>query len=149
MSRVVSIIDSVISWFLESRPSDGLSALRSSNIQTQKVPLRPDDTLSSEPPTEQTHRTVIRSVRFTPEEWATVKERAATVGLSPSRFLRQVALGTPFGRRVNAEAVIALNRAGVNLNNLVRRANRNGQPLIGGEVTGVLEELRETLRGLL
>lgn len=97
----------------------------------------------------ETHRTVIRSVRFTPEEWAAVKERADLVGLSPARYLRQVALGTPLGRRVNAEAVLALNRAGVNLNNLVRLAIRNGQPLVGGEVTSVLEELRETLRGLL
>jgi mobilization protein NikA len=102
-----------------------------------------------EPISSNIHRTEIRSVRFTPEEWATVKERATAVGLSPARYLRQVALGSPLGRRVNAEAVLALNRAGVNLNNLVRLAIRNGQPLVAADVTRVLDELRETLRGLL
>jgi hypothetical protein len=126
-----------------------------SNISiSQQAPLRPEESPTGEPhPAEpaavETHRTVIRSVRFNPEEWKTVRERAATVGLSPARYLRQVALGTPLGRRVNAEAVLALNRAGVNLNHLVRLAIRNGQPLISDEVTGVLDELRQTLRGLL
>jgi hypothetical protein len=95
------------------------------------------------------HRTVIRSARFTPEEWAAVRERAAAAGLSPSRFLRQVALGATLGRRVNAEAVLALNRAGVNLNHLVRLAIRSDQPLIAADVAGVLDELRERLRSLL
>lgn len=99
--------------------------------------------------TVEAHRTVIRSARFTPEEWATVRERAAAIGLSPSRYLRQVALGTALGRRINAEAVLALNRAGVNLNNLVRVAIRSDQPLLAAEVAGVLEELRERLQGLL
>ncbi len=112
------------------------------------IPI-PQEALPAGRTAAETHRTVIRSVRFTPEEWATVQERAATVGLSPSRYLRLVALGTPLGRRVNAEAVLALNRAGVNLNNLVRLAIRNGQSLIAADVTRVLEELRETLRGLL
>jgi hypothetical protein len=94
-------------------------------------------------------RTVIRSARFTPEEWAAVRERAASVGLSPSRFLRQAALGANLGRRVNAEAVLALNRAGVNLNNLVRLTIRSDQPLIAADVAGVLDELRERLRSLL
>jgi hypothetical protein len=95
------------------------------------------------------HRTVIRSARFTFEEWAAVQERAVAVALSPSRYLRHVALGAPLGRRINAEAVTALNRAGVNLNNLVRLAIRNGQPLVAADVEGVLEELRAALRGFL
>jgi hypothetical protein len=95
------------------------------------------------------HRTVIRSARFTVTEWAAVQERARIVGLSPSRYLRHVALGIPLGRRANAEAVVALNRVGVNLNNLVRLAIRSGQPLVAAEIADLLEQLRERLRCLL
>jgi hypothetical protein len=97
----------------------------------------------------QPHRTVIRSARFTPEEWATVQERAAGAGLSPSRFLRSVALGAPLGRRANAEAVLALNRVGVNLNNLIRLAIRTAQPFVAAEVAELLNQLRDRLRDLL
>ena len=92
------------------------------------------------------YRTVIRSARFTPEEWDAVQERAAAVGLSPSRFLRQVALGEPLGRRINQQAVAAFNRLGVNLNNLVRLAFRSGQPLLAAEATDLLKQLRERLQ---
>src|SRR3954451_21843248 len=95
------------------------------------------------------HRTVIRSARFTPEEWDAVRERASTAGLSPARFLRSVALGSPLGRRVNAEAVLALNRVGVNLNNLIRLATRTAQPFVAAEVTDLLNQLRNRLRELL
>lgn len=91
------------------------------------------------------YRTVIRSARFTPEEWTTVQERAAAVGLSPSRFLRQVALGAPLGR-INKEAVAAFNRLGVNLNNLVRLAFRSGQPVLAAEATDLLKQLNERLQ---
>jgi Mobilization protein NikA len=100
-------------------------------------------------PQNKAFRTIIRSARFTPEEWATVQQRAADVRLSPARFLRYVALGTPLGRRLNAEAVVALNRAGAVLNNCVRLAIRNDQPLLASEVREVLELLRERLRSLL
>lgn len=100
-------------------------------------------------PQNETFRTVIRSARFTPEEWAAVQQRAAEVRLSPARFLRYVALGTPLGRRLNAEVVVALNRAGVVLNNCVRIAIRNDQPLIASEVREVLDMLRERLRCFL
>jgi hypothetical protein len=101
------------------------------------------------PAAAQIFRTVIRSARFTPEEWEAVEERAAAVGLSPSRFLRQVALGTPLGRRINQQAVVALNRLGVNLNNLVRLALRSGQPLLAAEATDLLKQLRERLQNFL
>lgn len=95
------------------------------------------------------HRTVIRSARFTPQEWEAVQERAATAGLSPSRFLRSVALGSPLGRRVNADAVHALNRVGVNLNNLIRLATRTEQPSVVADATDLLNQLRDRLRELL
>jgi mobilization protein NikA len=95
------------------------------------------------------YRTVIRSTRFTPDEWTAVEERAEAARLSPARFLRYTALGTPLGRRVNSEAVIALNRLGVVLNNAVRVALRSGQPLLAAEIKGVLDQLREQLRVFL
>jgi hypothetical protein len=95
------------------------------------------------------NRTIIRSARFTPEEWEQVQARAAMAGLSPSRFLRSVALGTPLGRRVNTEAVIALNRVGVNLNNLVRLATRTAQPFVVAEINSILQLLKERMRDLL
>jgi hypothetical protein len=106
----------------------------------------PNSSAESETRGVQAHRTVIRSARFTAEEWAAVQERAAVVGLSPSRFLRSVALATPLSRRVNNEAVLALNRVGINLNNLIRLATRSGQPLVAAEAAAVLEQLHERLR---
>lgn len=100
-------------------------------------------------PQAQGHRTVIRSARFTPEEWEKVQVRAATAGLTPSRFLRSVALGSPLGRRANAEAIHALNRVGVNLNHLIRLATRTAQPFIAAEVSDLLSQLRDRLRELL
>lgn len=100
-------------------------------------------------PQAKTHRTVIRSARFTPDEWAAVRERAAAARLSPARYLRYVALGTPLGRHVNGEAVVALNRAGVVLNNLIRHAIRTGQPFIASNVREALDLLRERLRYFL
>ena len=97
-------------------------------------------------PQTKVYRTIIRSARFTPQEWAAVEERAAAVRLSPSRFLRFTALGTPLGRRVDAEAVVALNRLGVVLNNAVRVAIRTGQPLNAAEIKEALERLREKLQ---
>jgi mobilization protein NikA len=104
---------------------------------------------NSEQPQTRVHRTVIRSTRFTPDEWAAVEERAEAARLSPARFLRFTALGTPLGRRVNSEAVVALNRLGVVLNNAVRVALRSGQPLLAAEIKDVLDRLRERLRVFL
>jgi len=62
---------------------------------------------------------------------------------------RAVALGSPLGRRVNAEAVLALNRVGVNLNNLIRLATRTEQPSVVADATDLLNQLRDRLRELL
>jgi hypothetical protein len=50
---------------------------------------------------------------------------------------------------MNAEAVLGLNRVGVNLNNLIRLATRTAQPFVAAEVTGLLNQLRDRLRELL
>jgi hypothetical protein len=100
-------------------------------------------------PQEKTFRTIIRSSRFTPEEWATIEEYAAAVGLSPSRYMRQASLRTPFSRRLNHEVIVALNRIGVNLNNMIRLAIRSGQAFIAADAADVLARLRERLESLL
>lgn len=97
----------------------------------------------------QAFRTVIRSVRFTPEEWTTVEAHAAEVGLSPSRYMRHASLRTPFARRVNHDAIVALNRVGVNLNNMIRIAIRSGQAFIADEAADVLKRLRQSLESFL
>jgi hypothetical protein len=100
-------------------------------------------------PGSEAFRTVIRSSRYTPEEWEIVLQRAEAAGLSPSRFQRHATLGAPLGRRANREAVIALNRIGVNLNNLIRIAIRSGQPLLAAEAADLFKQIRETMESLL
>jgi hypothetical protein len=94
-------------------------------------------------------RTVIRSSRYTPKEWEIAQQRAAAAGLSPSRFMRHATLGVSLGRRANHGAVVALNRIGVNLNNMVRIALRSGQPFIAAEADEVFKLIRETIQSLL
>jgi hypothetical protein len=101
------------------------------------------------PPGTETFRTVIRSTRYTPEEWQIVQERADAAGLSPSRYMRHAALGTPLGRRANHHAIVALNRVGVNLNNMIRLAIRSGQPFIAAEAAELQELIRQRLEDLL
>ena len=141
------MLDRLIFRFLQSLyalPSGSVAI--EMNDESKKGPLSAD---GERPAATHNYRTVIRSARFTPEEWATVEERAAAVGLSPSRFLRHVALGTPLGRRINQQAVAALNRLGVNLNNLLRLALRSGQPLLAAEASDLLKQLRERLQNFL
>lgn len=74
-------------------------------------------------------KSIVRSVRFTPEEWAQVEAWAAEASVSPSRYVREATLqrrpqAKPRG--VRAEAVRELNRVGVNLNQLVRLVHRAG-----------------------
>jgi hypothetical protein len=108
-----------------------------------------DSSSGEERPGTEVFRTVIRSTRYTPEEWQTVQERAAAAGLSPSRYTRHASLGAPFGHRINHEAIVALNRVGVNLNNMIRLAIRSGQPFIAAEAAELQELIRQRLEDLL
>lgn len=81
-------------------------------------------------------KSIVRSVRFTPEEWAQVEAWAAEASVSPSRYVREATLkrrpqAKPRG--VRAEAVRELNRVGVNLNQLVRLVHRAGAQKGAGE----------------
>jgi hypothetical protein len=77
-------------------------------------------------------RTWFVALRLNDEEYRLIAEHSRTAGLSRGGYLRAVALGSPGPRArrsppVNAEllanAVAQLNRAGNNLNQLVRRIN--------------------------
>ena len=89
-------------------------------------------------------KSVVRSVRFSPEEWARVEAWAADAQVSPSRYVREATLRrrpSEKPRGVRAEAVRELNRVGGNLNQLVRlahqarqdrRAGKGTDPALGG-----------------
>ena len=69
-----------------------------------------------------TKRTAASLVRFTPEEFRAVTERARECGLPPARYLREVALGAiPKARRspANAELIRHLARIGTDLRQLI------------------------------
>ncbi len=91
-------------------------------------------------PTALPHHTRIVSIRFRPSEWEEVRERATLCGLSPSRYARQVLLGTvPRARpgAVERAAVHQLARIGNNLNQLTRHAH-SGLPVSRSELLDVL-----------
>jgi len=78
--------------------------------------------LSPEPPANLA-RTA--ATRFTPDQHAAVAERARDCCLSVSAYLRLLVLGgTPIARRSEVRsAIVAVNRVGTNLNQLVKLAN--------------------------
>lgn len=92
-------------------------------------------------PKKQLHdaRTVRFNLRFSLHEWSAVEARAATAGLSPTEFCRQAVLGCrieaapfpvpvapaphPAGAAAATAQIVALNRVGVNLNQIARNLN--------------------------
>lgn len=89
-------------------------------------------------------KSVVRSVRFSPKEWARVERWAVDARMAPSRYVREAALRRRPGSRprgVRAEAVTELNRACLDLARLVdlahqaktdRAAGRGADPALGG-----------------
>jgi hypothetical protein len=101
--------------------------------------------MDQEPDRSPDHRTVIKSVRFRPGEWAEVEARAAEARLSPARYLRLAALGARFGGRVDSEAVRQLARVGNNLNQIARTANATGRVELSRRVAEVLDQVAAAL----
>jgi methionine synthase I (cobalamin-dependent) len=100
---------------------------------------------------ERRQRGVPVSVRFLPDERATVEDRAREVGLSLASFLRAAVLGTPGPRArrsppVNAEALgratAALNKVGSNLNQIAHGLNAGGFSMTLQECFAALAEAR-------
>ena len=80
-------------------------------------------------------KSVVRSVRFSPEEWARVETWAAEAQVSPSRYVREATLRRrpqEKPRGVRAEAVRELAAVGRNLNQLVTLAHRARREQLAG-----------------
>ena len=78
-------------------------------------------------------RVAVVSIRLTTFERAGVEVKAARSGLTLSDYCRRAILGhrvtaSTEPQQVNTEALVELNRVGVNLNQIARAANR-GKPL--------------------
>jgi hypothetical protein len=96
-------------------------------------------------------------IAMTPEEFVVVRERAAAAGLSPSSYGRAVLLGAPGPRArrsppLNAEllanAVAQLNKAGSNLNQIVRILNA-GRAVGSKEAVEALADTRAAVVQIL
>jgi hypothetical protein len=94
--------------------------------------------------------TLIRGIRFSPKQWARIKEHALHCDLKPTTYVRQTALGVvPRQRRraYESDIVYHLGRLGNNLNQLARRHN-SGEPVARAEVLAAVEKIRAVLRRL-
>lgn len=95
------------------------------------------------------HRTLVKSVRFSPAEWEAVLERAGEVGLSPARYLREAALRKRLAHRLSSQAIHQVARVGQNLNQLTRAANATRRVELSHRLAEVLSEVERALRELV
>lgn len=102
-------------------------------------------------------RTQIWQIAMTPEEYAIAAEKARGAGLSKSSYGRAVLLGSAGPRAkhsppVNAElfalAIAQLNKAGSNLNQLVRVLNMYGISALVNENFAALAETRAAVASI-
>ncbi|MCA9303412.1 MAG: plasmid mobilization relaxosome protein MobC [Phycisphaerales bacterium] len=99
-------------------------------------------------PTEHENRTEVMQTRVTLAEQAYVQEVAREAGITVSEFLRRRACGyqVPAGprrRSVNPELVTAINRVGVNINQIALRLNCDRPERVSIDET--MEELQMVL----
>lgn len=92
--------------------------------------------------------TLVKPVRFAPEEWDKIRARAAEVRLAPSTYVRQTALGYRLSGRINSRAIYELGRIGNNLNQLTRVANSTGRLDQTKRLESTLDEITEAIRRL-
>lgn len=91
-------------------------------------------------------KSVVRAVRYTPEEWQAIQRKAAKAELPPATFIRRAALRRKVTSKTTTQAIAALNKIGVNLNQLTRIANTKGR--LPREIADCLEQLRTVLMDL-
>ena len=90
------------------------------------------------------------SIRFHDHEWSVLEERARECGMTPSRYLRELALSyrpKAAPGAANRDAIHQLARIGSNLNQLTKRANQ-GTPIPQQEIFDCLEEINTATRAL-
>lgn len=92
--------------------------------------------------------TLVKPVRFAPEEWDKIRARAAEVRLPPSTYVRETALGYRLSGRINSRAIYELGRIGNNLNQLTRVANATGRIDQTKRLQTALHKLTEAIRRL-
>ena len=106
-----------------------LDALPPAAPPAPSPPLPPSQatlaTLAAPSPEPPANLTRTAATRFTPDQHAAVAERAKDCCLSVSAYIRLLVLGgTPIARRSEVRsAIVAVNRVGTNLNQLVKLAN--------------------------
>jgi arginyl-tRNA--protein-N-Asp/Glu arginylyltransferase len=93
--------------------------------------------------------TLVKPVRFAPEEWERILARAAELRLPPSTYVRQTALGYRLSGRINSRAIAELGRIGNNLNQLTRVTNATRRIDQSRRLKLVLNELTEAMRSLV
>jgi len=87
--------------------------------------------------------------RLTTEELEAVEREAGAAGLTVSAYCRRVVLRhrvTPAARGADAAALSALNRVGVNLNQVARHLNVHGRP--PRDLAETLAEVRRAVEAL-
>lgn len=86
-------------------------------------------------------------IRLTAAERAYVEDMAARAGLDISDFCRRAILGQRVpapARKMDAAAIVALNRVGVNLNQIAARVNFSGD--LADDFRAVLIEVRAAVQ---
>lgn len=94
-------------------------------------------------------RAVVLGLRLTFAERATITSRAASCGVAVSEYARRAALGSQLQPRIvsaraNAAQVVALNRVGVNLNQIAHKLNAGGL-LVPGDLAVTLARINAIL----
>lgn len=93
-------------------------------------------------------RTERLNLRLLPDERAGIEARASALGLSPTDYARRRILGAKLStgtvRRADPALVLAVNRAGVNLNQIARALN-SGLGHVPHDLSNALEKINRLL----
>lgn len=98
-----------------------------------------------------TKRPLVRSARFTADEWDRITSAARSAGKTPSAFIRSAALGAKITARrgvANDAAVRELARIGNNINQIARVLNQGRAEDVEAILVEVLDELNAAVRRL-
>ena len=87
-------------------------------------------------------RTKRYGLRLSPKEYEEIQDRAERAGLSVAEYLRRRALGKPISTKVEKKTTEELNRIGVHLNQIARRASSGDLPDVASEAEAAIQEVR-------